>query len=98
MNDAGGVGLGQTLSHLLQISQQLSEFGSLPMNLFAQREAVDKLHRDEMHTLLLADFVDVRDVRMIERRGGLRLLDKAAHAILVGGNFDGKNLQGYLAM
>src|SRR5438105_3185022 len=67
MNDAGGVSLCQTLSHLLQISQELSEFGSLPINLFAQREAVDILHRNEMHTLVLADFVDVRDVRMIER-------------------------------
>jgi hypothetical protein len=50
-------------SHL---SQQLalliagvSEFGSLPMNLFAEREAVDRLHRDEMHNLVLADFIDV---------------------------------------
>src|SRR6266508_3090283 len=93
MNDAGGVGLCQTLSHLLQISQELSEFGSLPMNLFAQRETVDILHRDEMHTLVLADFVDVSDVRASERRGSLRLLIKAAHTILIGGNFGGKNLQ-----
>ena len=98
MNDAGGVSLCQTLSHLLQISQELSEFGSLPINLFAQREAVNILHRNEMHTLVLADFVDVRDVRMVKRRGGLRLLNKAAHAILIGGNFGGKNLQRYLAM
>ena len=68
------------------------------MNLLAQRDAVDKLHRDEVHAIVLADLIDVRDVRMIERGRGLRLLNEAAHAILIGGNFGGKNLQRDLAM
>src|SRR5215510_8246595 len=30
----------------------------------------DILHRDEAHALRLADFVNVRDIRVVERRGG----------------------------
>ncbi len=82
--DPGGMSLYQALSHLLQISQQLSQFSSLPMDLFAQGEAVDKLHRDEVHAIVLADLINVSDVRMIERGGGLSLLRESPHAILIG--------------
>ena len=68
------------------------------MDLLAQRDAVDELHRDELHAIVFANLMDVRDVPMIERCRGLRLLNEAAHAILIGCNFGGKNLQPDLAM
>ena len=47
---------------------------------------------------LLADLVNVRDVWMIECGGGLRLLLKAAHSILISSNFGRQNLQRDFAM
>ena len=46
------------------------------MNLLAQRITVDVLHGDEVRAFALADFVDVRDVRMIECGGGLASCSK----------------------
>src|SRR5207253_7058471 len=45
--------------------------------------AVNELGCDVMSALRLPDLVNGDDVRMIERRGGLGFLDKAAHAIFV---------------
>src|SRR5262245_51704877 len=45
--------------------------------------ALDIFHRDEAHALGLADFIDVRNIRMIERRGGLRLADEALHPLCI---------------
>src|SRR5947208_3444313 len=59
----------QTLSRVLQELEQLSKLNSLLMNLLAQRHAIDKLHRDELCSVVLADFMDGSDVRMIKRRG-----------------------------
>src|ERR1043165_7228406 len=55
----------------------------LVMNLRTQRFTLHILHRDEVEAFSLADFVDVRDVRMIERSRGGRLLFEATHAILI---------------
>ena len=43
-----------------------------------ERRAVHQLHRDEGRPRVLADLVDGDDVRMVQRRGGLRLADEAA--------------------
>src|SRR6266550_899305 len=59
----------QTLSRVLQELEQLSKLNSLVMNLLAQRHAIDKLHCDELGSVVLADFMDGSDVRMIKRRG-----------------------------
>ncbi len=37
-------------------------------------------------SIALTNLVDLRDVRMIERRSGLRFRDETAHAVLVCGN------------
>ena len=63
------------------------------MNLFAQRRAIDEFHGDEMRAGLLANFVDVRDVRVIQGGGSLRLLNEAPHSILVGRHIRGQNFQ-----
>jgi hypothetical protein len=63
------------------------------MDLFAQREAVDKLHRDEVHTVRFAYLVDMCNVWVIEGSRSFRFLNKALHAILVCGNFGGQDFQ-----
>ena len=68
------------------------------MNLGAQRDSIDKLHRDEVSALTLTNFIDVRNVRMIERGGRLRLLSKTAHPVLIRSKLGGKNLQGDFAI
>ena len=57
------------------------------MNQLTQRDAIDKLHGDEMHGLIVADLIDVRDIRMIEGRRGHCFLFEPAHAITMRGEF-----------
>ncbi len=54
-----------------------------------ERLAADELHHDERHPVLLADVVDRRDVRVVERRGELRFLLEALSAFGVGRHFGG---------
>src|SRR3989441_10215437 len=60
---------------------------------FAQRLAVDELHRDEVRPIALADLIDVSDVRMIERGRGLSLLCESPHPILIRSQLHRQNLQ-----
>jgi hypothetical protein len=98
MDNSGRMGPSQTFGSVLQKPEQLSEFSAFLMNLLAQGDAIDKLHRDEVHALALANFMDGCDVRMIERGRGLRFLFEAPHPILIGSQISGKNFQGNLAM
>ena len=50
----------------------------------AQRLAFDKLHRDEVQAVSLADFIDRDQVRMIQRRERLRLALETIGAFSVG--------------
>ena len=63
------------------------------MDFFAQSFTVNVFHGDEMHAFALADLIDVRDVRMIERGRGLRFANKTFHAITVRNNVGRQNLQ-----
>src|SRR6266571_952443 len=63
------------------------------MNLLAQRFAVDEFHCDEVHTFVLANLIDMRDVGMIERGGRFRLANETFHAIAMRSHFSRKNLQ-----
>src|SRR5688500_5401179 len=63
------------------------------MYTFAQRLTIDKLHRDEAQAVGGADFVNVSDVRVIERGRGLRFLNEAAHPALISSQGDGQHLQ-----
>ena len=56
----------------------------LPRNERVEALAPDVLHHDEVVAVRRLDLVDRDDVRMIECRGGLRLLHEAAATILVG--------------
>ena len=93
MDNAGSVRFRQTFGGVLQEPEQLSEFSVLLMNLLAQGYAVNELHGDEVHAVALADLMDGRDVRMIERRRRLRFLNKTPHPVLIGGQVGRKNFQ-----
>src|SRR5436309_15520286 len=83
MDDARGVCFCESVSNVLQVAQKLREISVLLMNELTQRKAINELHRDEVHAFVLTNFVDVRDVRMIQRGGGLRLLSETPHPIFV---------------
>src|SRR5688572_9894759 len=68
------------------------------MNQLPQRKAVDEFHRDEARSLALVNFVDVRDVRMIQRGRGFCFLREAPHSILIAREFCRQNLQRDLAI
>src|SRR4029453_13448630 len=83
---------------VLQMSQQLFEIRLLAMNFLAQGDAVDEFHCNEMRTIAFANLVNMRNVRVIERGGGGRLLLEAPHSILACGKLTGENLQRSFAM
>src|ERR1700738_679205 len=56
MDNSRSVRFCQSFGRVLQEPEQLSEFSSLLMNLLAQCESIDKLHRNEVHIVALADF------------------------------------------
>src|SRR5262245_37851575 len=47
MHDSGRMSFGQTLGHVLQVSEKLAEIGLALPDKFAQREAIDKFHGDK---------------------------------------------------
>ena len=92
MHNACRVRLRQTFGRLPEIFQQLWQ-RSLVANLLAERLAIHKFHRNEIHAIVLANLVDVRDVRMIERGCRLRLANEPLHTIALGSNFSGQNFE-----
>src|SRR5215813_8646690 len=54
---------------------------------------VNELHCDKVHTDAIANLVDVRDVRVIERCCGCCLLLEAAHSISVAGELSREYFQ-----
>jgi hypothetical protein len=63
-----------------------------------QRQAVQVLHHDEHSPLLVVNFVDGANVRMIQRRGRLCLALEAGESLCVFGDFIGKKFQSDEAM
>ena len=84
---------GQTFGHMLQVTQEFPQLGVLAMNLVAERGALDELHGDIVHALVLTNLEDLRDVWMTKRRGRLSFLNKAPHPILICGDIGRQNLQ-----
>ena len=58
-------------------------FQRTPCNAMLQRYAVQKLHGDEYLAVLVINFVDRADVRMIERRCYLSLASKTGESLRV---------------
>ena len=75
------------------------------MDFLAQCSTINVLHRDEMHALSygratarLTNFINVSDVRMVQRRRSFRLAHEALHPISIRSNLSGQNLQSNLAI
>ena len=64
----------------------------------AQLVAADQLHRDEREPVGFADLVNDGDVRMLDRRGGLGLLDEAPAPIAVVRQVVGQDLERDIAV
>ena len=62
-----------------------------------QRQPIQKLHGDERRAVLVVNFVNCADIRMIQCRGGLGFTLKAAKRLQVFGYVIGKELEGYEA-
>src|ERR1019366_6471345 len=58
-----------------------------------QRKPVQKLHRDERLAVLVVNFVDGADVRMIQCRGGFGFALKAAECLRVFGYLVGQEFE-----
>ena len=71
MNDAFGVSRVQSVGNLNGQTEQSFRLNRLSGDALFQRHAVQKLHGDEWLTILLPDFMDRADIRMVQ--GGRRL-------------------------
>src|SRR4029453_7141665 len=78
--------------------EHLAEAQAVAWNERIQALPTHVLHHDEIVAVSRLDFVDRDDVRVIQRRGGVRFLDKPATTILVADAVCGQNLDGYLAV
>ena len=98
MHDSCRVSFRQSFGDLVQESEQDLQFSFLAVNLSRKSLAIDKLHRDEVRAVALANLVDVRDVWMIERGRRFRFLNETAHAVLIRGKISGQNLHRHFAI
>src|SRR5262245_39857561 len=55
--------------------------------------ALQKLHGDERFALMLFNLIDCADIRMVKRRGGLRLALKPLERLMIPGTAFGQELE-----
>ncbi len=93
MNDVAAV---RRVERIGDLNRQLERFVArkrLAVDAFLERLPFEQLHHDEGPALVLADFVNDADVRMIQRRRGPRLTDKPLERGLVSRHFRRQELQ-----
>ncbi len=74
--------------------EDLAELQPPGLQVLAQRHAVHEFGGEEAPPVMgLADVVDRQDVRVVDRRGGERLLLEAPHPLRVGGDVGGQELE-----
>ena len=73
MHDASGVGSVQRVGDVDGEWEKNFHFQRTTRNTVLQSQSVKKLHGDERFAMLVVDFVNRADVRMVEGRSGLRL-------------------------
>ena len=92
VDDAARVGLLQRRGHLLPEVDDPVHVERAAREELAQVLALDVLHGDEVRPVVDADVVDVRDVRVVEGRGGARLALEPLAVDLVDGQLRGQHL------
>src|SRR6266581_8509530 len=93
MNDPLGVRGIQCVGNLDSQVQQCFQFYRTRAYAMLQSYSIQKLHGNERLAVLLADVVNRADVRMIQRRSGLRFALKAGEGLRVPGNIVGQELE-----
>jgi hypothetical protein len=68
------------------------------MDLFAQRNTIDKLHHDEVETFTFPDFINMRDVWVVQRGRSFCFLHKSTHPIRLCGELSWQKLYCNLAI
>src|SRR5690348_1869021 len=89
MDDSAFVRSIECVGNLNGQQQHLFHFQWLPADAVLQRDSIQKLHRDKGLAMLVVNFVDGADVRMVERGSSFRFTLKAAESLLVFGHFIG---------
>ena len=85
---------GQGLGDLLGVSQGQVQGKRALLEALGQRLALEALHDEECHAVLLADVVEGADVRMAQPGDGPRLALEALEPVGLLGRRGGKNLEG----
>ena len=98
VDDSFGVCRIECVRNLNPQLQHLLERQRLAGNAVLQRLAVEKLHRDELLAVLLADVVNGADVRVIQRRSRLRFAAEAFQRSGIVEHFVGQEFQRHRAM
>ena len=83
MHDLRGVGGFQCLGGFHAHSKDVLQRHRRRIELTPQRFAAHVLHGDERMAVLFAGLIDLADVGMVERRGGLRLTKEAAARVFL---------------
>lgn len=89
--------LGQTLGELLGEVEEPPQGQRAIGEQLTQGRAVDKLHGDVRDPVLVADIVDVDDVRVGQGRSCARLLLESPHAVGIVGQERMQHLDGHIA-
>src|SRR5438445_8870053 len=95
VDDSLRVGRIQGIGDLDADRQQGVEFQGTARDVVLQCCAVKKLHGDERLPVLVVDFVDGADVRVIQRGGSLCFTLKAAEGLRILGYLLGQEFQGH---
>ena len=85
MHDAARVRVGQPFGDLRSVAQRVDERRRPPRQDVAEILSLDEFHDDQRRGARLEQFVDLADVRMVERGGGERLGSQPQDGVGVGG-------------
>ena len=94
MHDARRVGARQAAGDLLAERHHVPQRHGAALDVLLQRAAFVQRHRDEDTSIAgLFDVVDGADVRIVERRGSLRLVNEALPGVFITRQAGGQELQ-----
>ncbi len=93
MNNSGGVSGLESGGDLNNDFQRVGNLDSARAHCFPQGLALDKLRREKMNALIIAEFKNSQNIRMIQSGSGVCLAFKAQQSFGISGNFFGQNFK-----